>query len=343
MYLGVVVNPLAHKNRAVQGDRCADLRHIVGPWGEVYETGSVDHLHGIVEWLYPRVSHLVSDGGDGALHWLINAMQLYVNDPRRWPTLVPTNGGTMNFVARKARVRGRAESILRALTAAAEADRPPPEVRLDTLEIDGQTADGATFHRVGFALAAGGVGNRFFDKYYENPDPGRATVARVIARAIGDYAASSVVRGRSNRPSYAAALFTPTRARVLIDGEEVPTRTHSALHAGAFDVNLGGVLRIFPRAREPGALHFQAGELSPAKIIAHLPVLVAGGAIRGDRLRDINGREMIIEAEDEPLSPIVDGERFVGIMRLVVRAGPRIRIAKVGRHRPTWVAGRDET
>ena len=34
-----------------------------------------------------------------------------------------------------------------------------------------------------------------------------------------------------------------------------------------------------------------------------------GGAIRGDRLRDINGRKMIIEAEaeDEPLSPIIDG------------------------------------
>ena len=103
------------------------------------------------------------------------------------------------------------------------------------------------------------------------------------------------------------------------------------MHAGAFDVNLGGVLRLFPRAREPGALHFQAGELSPAKIIAHLPALIAGGAIRGDRLRDSNGREMIIEAEDEPLSPIVDGERFVGIVQLVVRAGPRIRIAQLGK------------
>lgn len=46
--------------------------------------------------------------------------------------------------------------------------------------------------------------------------------------------------------------------------------------------------------------------------------------------RDSNGREMIIEAEDEPLSPIVDGERFVGIVQLVVRAGPPIRIASAG-------------
>ncbi|EUA34422.1 hypothetical protein I552_5205 [Mycobacterium xenopi 3993] len=38
---------------------------------------------------------------------------------------------------------------------------------------------------------------------------------------------------------------------------------------------------------------------------------------------------MTIEAEDEPLSPIIDGERFDGIVKLVARAGPRIRIARV--------------
>jgi hypothetical protein len=214
-------------------------------------------------------------------------------------------------------VRGRADAILENLTAAAEADRPPPEVHLDSLLLRGETSDGTTFHRIGFALAAGGVGNRFFDKYYEHANPGRATIARVIGRAVGEFAVSG-----------AGHLFTPTRARVMIDGDEVPTRMHSALHAGAFDVNLAGVVRIFPLAREPGALHFQAGEMSPARIIAHLPALIAGGAIRADRLRDVSGKEMLIEADDEPLSPIIDGERFTDVVRLAVRPGPRIRIAR---------------
>ena len=56
-------------------------------------------------------------------------------------------------------------------------------------------------------------------------------------------------------------------------------------------MNLGGALRVFPLAREPGVLQFQAGEMSPAKIIAHLPALVAGGTVRGDRLRDTVGRK----------------------------------------------------
>jgi diacylglycerol kinase family enzyme len=331
MYLGVIVNPLARRNRAA-GDRSASLRHMVGRWGEVHETVSIEDLGGVVEQLCTssRVSHLVCDGGDGSLNWLINETQRCVSDPERWPTFVPTNGGSVNAVARKAGIRGRPEAILQALTAAAEMGRPPPEVFLDTLTLDGETADGATFHRLCFGLAAGGVGNRFYEKYYDNHSHGRADVVRVIARSFGDYITNKVVPGYSTKPNYASRLFAPTQARVVIDGEEVPTRTHRLLHAGAIDLHIGGPFRLFPKASEPGALHFQAGEMRPSKIIVHFPAALTTGKLRGDRLRDVNGHEMIIEAEDEPLSPIIDGERFVDIARLVARAGPCIRIARVG-------------
>lgn len=329
MYVGVIVNPKARKNLAAPDDRSAQLRRIVGPHGEVHETASVDELRTTLQQLYPRVSHLVGDGGDGALHWLINEMGECVTDPQCWPTFVPTNGGSVNAVARKARVRGRADAIVRALAVAAEKDLPPPEVWLDTLQLDGETADGATFRRICFGLAAGGVGNRFYDKYYANPDHGRAAVAWVIARTFGDYVTNKVAPGRMNRPNWATHLFAPTYARVVIDGEEVPTRTHRLLHAGAIDLRIGGPLRLFPKAREPGDLHFQAGETSPSRIIAQLPAALTKGSIRGHLVRDVNGREMVIEAEDEPLSPIIDGERFGGIVKLVVRAGPRIRVAQI--------------
>ncbi len=331
MYLGVVLNPLACKNRANTKDRCARFRHIVGPWGEVHESRSLDDLGEIVAGLLPRASHLVSDGGDGTLHWLINEVRSQVADPQRWPAFVPSRAGTIDFVARKARVRGQTDSILSALAEAARSDQPPPEVQLDTLSIDGRSVDGASFQRVGFALAAGGVGCRFFDRYYEAPNPGPAAVIRVIAGTIGDMAASAVLPGRASRPD----IFRPTRAKVVIDGEEVPTRMHNALHAGAFDVNLGGVLRVFSQAREPGVLQFQAGEMSPAEIIAQLPALVFGAGVRADRLRDTAGRKMAITVEngDEPLSPIIDGERFVGLDQLVVSVGPRVRIARPTRPR----------
>ncbi|HTY32902.1 diacylglycerol kinase family protein [Mycobacterium sp.] len=328
MYLGVIVNPLARKNRAAP-DRAGDLRRIVGPWGEVHETASVEDLRRTVKELNPRTTHLVGDGGDGALHWLVNEIEQCIADPDRWPTFVPSNGGSVNAVARKARIRGRADAIIRALAAAAEADRPPPEMRLDTLELDGETEDGAAFHRLCFGLAAGGVGNRFYDRYYDSPNHDRLAVARVIARSFGDYLTSKVAPSRVKTPNYASVLFTPTRARVVIDGEEVPTRTHRLLHAGAIDLRIGGPFRLFPKAAKPGALHFQAGEVRPSKIVAQLPAALTNGTMRGERIRDVNGREMIIEADGEPLSPIIDGERFLGITRLVARAGPRIRVAQV--------------
>lgn len=329
MYLGVIVNPQARKNRAAAADRSAELRRIVGRWGEVHETASVDDVRGVVEQLYPRVTHLVGDGGDGVLHWLVNEVQRCDDDPQRWPTFVPTNNGSVNAVARKARVRGRADAIIRALATAAETDQPPPEMWLDTLQLDGETADGASFHRICFGLAAGGVGNRFYDKYYANPDHGRAAVARLIARLLADYLTGKVAPGRMNRENWASELFVPTHARVVIDGQELPTRVHRLLHAGAIDLRIGGPFRLFPKASEPGALQFQAGELRPSLIAVQLPAALTNGRVRGSGVRDINGREMSIEAEDEPLSPIIDGERFLGIVKLAARAGPRIRIAQV--------------
>jgi diacylglycerol kinase family enzyme len=325
MYLGVVLNPAAGKNCANADDRCARLRHIIGPWGEVHESRSLDDLGEIVTRVLPRATHLVSDGGDGTLHWLINEVRDQVADPDRWPAFVPSRAGTIDFVARKARVRARAESIVSALARAAKSDRPPPEVHLDTLNLEGASADGASFQRIGFALAAGGVGCRFFDRYYEARNPGPAAIVKIVARTIGEVTARAALPRTARRPD----LFRPTRARVVIDGEEIPTNTHNALHAGAFDVNLGGVLRVFPQAREAGVLQFQAGGISPAAIIAQLPALVFGMAVRGDRLRDTAGRTMTITIEngDEPLSPIIDGERFTDLIRLVVGVGPQVRIA----------------
>ncbi|ORV60305.1 retinol dehydrogenase [Mycobacterium europaeum] len=328
MYLGVIVNPLARRNRRGRGDRVAELRRIVGPWGEVHETASIEELGKTLDRIHPRVTHLVGDGGDGALHWLINEIERCESDPARWPAFVPTNGGSVNAVARKARVRGRPDAVIRELAAAAAADRPPPEIRLDTLRLDGETADGAAFHRLCFGLAAGGVGNRFYDMYYGKPDHGRGEVAKVIGRSFRDYLATKV--GRSQASNYASVLFAPTRARVVIDGEEVPTRTHRLLHAGAIDLRIGGPFRLFPKAESPGALHFQAGEVRPSRIVTQLPAALTNGTVHGRRVRDVNGREMVIEAEGEPLSPIIDGERYVGITRLVARAGPLIRVARTG-------------
>ncbi len=333
MYVGIVLNPLARKNRKVSAERYARIERLIGPWGEVVRTDSLAALRPAIERLLPKATHLVSDGGDGALHWMINEVRAVSGGDASapsWPAFVPTNGGTIDFVAHKAGVRGSSEAIVRVLTAAAAANRPPDHVELDTMRVVGERKDGERFDRVGFALAAGGVGQRFFDKYYEDPEPSPRTIVRVIARTVSDYARERVGRPPEGRESWASHLFRPTSARVIIDGEELSHVRHAGLHAGAFDVNLGGVLRVFPLARERGVLHFQAGDLTPAEIIANLPALVSGGAIRGPHMRDTAGSKMVIEAlEDDLLDPVIDGERFRALRTLTIGLGPSVRIARV--------------
>ncbi len=332
MYLGVILNPLARKNRKVPAERYARIEQLLGPWGECVRTQSLAELRPAVERLLPRATHLVSDGGDGALHWLINEVRAVSGGDAsapEWPAFIPTNGGTIDFVAHKAGVRGHSEAIMRVLVGAAAARRTPEEVRLDTLHVRGETGAGAGFDRIGFALAAGGVGQRFFDKYYEDPTPSPVTIMRVISRTVADFAFDRVGRRPNGRSSWAEHMFRPTEARVVIDGEELPHRRHGGLHAGAFDVNLGGVIRVFPFAREHGVLHFQAGQLSPVEIISHLPALFSGRAIRAPEMRDTPGKHMEIDAFEDPLDPVIDGERFEGLRHLDVTLGPEVRIARV--------------
>lgn len=318
--IAVVLNPHSRKNRG--RDRTARLREIVGPRGEVCVTRATEELTPLLERiLAPELACLVSDGGDGALHWALNTA-LPITETRRTalPVVLPTNGGTIDFVARKAGVHGRAEPLIARLIRALERGELPT-VELDSLEVRGTHVGGTSFRRMGFAAAIGGVGQRFFDKYYADPEPGAGTIVKVVARTVGSLAVGG---------AYAREIFRPQRARVWIDGREVRATEHGAIHAGAFDVDLGGVFRVFPLARERGALHFQAGAIGPTEIVANLPQLVRGAAIRSRSLDDVRGELMEIEAlGDEPLRPVIDGEIYEGLRRLEVRRGPVIRVAKV--------------
>lgn len=344
--IAVIFNPNSRKNRRRPAGWAERLRRIVSGFGEVHETHELAELRPVLETvLASGVEYLVSDGGDGSLHWAANeAWEILsrADAPQRphLPNLVPTNGGTIDFVARKAGITGNAEQILISLTRSLYRDEPPPLVTLDSLEISGlmRTPDGqdVPFWRIGFALAAGGVGQRFFDKYYRQPEPGTRAILSVVARAVGSYSLDRLGLGRlgldlpPNVLGYGREIFAPTRARVWIDGEEVPCREHGAIHAGSLDVSLGGVFRVFPLARERGKLHFQAGGIVPREMILALPDLYRGRAIKSAHLFEKAGTEMHIEAtSDELLSPVIDGELFRGFSQLTVRRGPQIRVPTI--------------
>jgi diacylglycerol kinase family enzyme len=344
--IGVVVNANARKNRK-RPSLVRELRGALGGDGRVIATRHLDELRPAVEaHLADGCRVLVAAGGDGALHRMANVLLELREEGKvdALPPLVPTNGGTIDFVAKKVGLRGDAVTILRRLRLAARAGElervsiPSLELRGTELRSTGNTrreggnarreGEERAFRRVGFALAAGGVGQRFFEQYYALEDPGPPSIVKVV----GKVAASQVARTALPVPAPLAApsarMFEPTRARVSIDGVPVEGELHGALHAGAFYLDLGGVFRFFPLATD-GKIHFHAGPVAPWEVIGSLPRMALGRRLRARGLVERAGHEMIVEAIESPLSPIVDGESYEGVVRLEVRPGPPLDIAIV--------------
>lgn len=339
MRVGILLNPNSRKNRKQAGTpesiaRVEKLSARVGSLGEVVETQDIDELKAAIRRLLGQgVEYLVSDGGDGALHWALNEVRAERGDDHLVP-LVPTCGGTIDFVARKVGVSGTQDAIVERLLRNLERGNALQITWLDSLRIQGTYAADAQdeeFDRLGFALAAGGVGQRFFDHYYASDDPRAATIVSIVLTTIASQLAAALnVPQTENLQRYAKALFRPTSAQVELDGEPLATTQHGALHAGAFDVSLGGVFRVFPLAADEGQLHFQAGAITPWEIIRAVPDLVRGGTIKSRNLREVAGTVMTIVAQgDELLSPIIDGEQFVSLKELRVTPGPRVPIVRV--------------
>ncbi len=326
--IAVIVNPNSRKNRRGRV-RVDELREVVGSSGEVFVTQSLDDLEKTIDRVLDLdPACLVSVGGDGALHWALNAAL-----PRCAargivvPPVLPTNGGTIDFVARKAGVRGNAMRLLPRLRTRLENGEPLDTVELDSLALEA-VSPGGTRSMIGFALAAAGIGQRFFDQYYKNEDPGPMSIVSIVARAVASLAAGAV----SHRAgAYAREIFRPFEGSVTIDGVLVPGHIHGGIHAGAFDVNLGGVVRVFPLAREPGVVQFQAGAITAPQMVRALPALVRGAPITSSPdLRDTPGSLMEITATgEESLRPVLDGEMYEGIRSLRIAPGPRVRVARV--------------
>lgn len=336
--VGVLVNPNARKN-AGQPDRAARLAAVLGARGLVKETRTLAEVGPCLDALCAAgVTTFVADGGDGSLHWLLNAAAARVGVERlaeAVPLALPTNGGTIDFVARHAGVKGRAEALMRRLVATPGGAAAFEVSRVPTLVLRGERLDEAgalrPFERVGFAAAVAGIGSGFFD-LYERSSRGPLGILQVIARTS---TACVLDLGPWRRLATRALLEDGRRAmgrvaaRVEVDGRPLPFAELTALHVGAFPINLGGLVRVFPRAGE-GVLHMNGGAPTILGMIRNLPRLLLGRPLAGRDLVDGPAREVRVEATGPaPLRPVVDGERLEGVRSLVVSPGPVVTVPRV--------------
>jgi hypothetical protein len=249
---------------------------------------------------------------------------------------LPTKGGTIDFVANNVGIEGDAEGILATLRRNVECNTLIEDTEVDSMAIDGvQRVDGALvpFRTYGFASAAGGVGQRFYAKYYDHPDPNPRTIMKVVANTIAS--APIALSPLSRLPlgawkSYAKEVFQPVSCRVMIDGMKLPGDRFTGVHIASMSINLGNVLRFFGKADQPGLMNAIVGTPSPWSIIRNLPRMARGDEMRGRNILDRPCREMTMEASgDDLLAPIIDGEFYRNVSKISFRIGPRVRIPKV--------------
>jgi hypothetical protein len=337
--IGVITNPNSKKNRARRG-RAAELQRILGDRGVVRETRSVEEIQPVIrEFLAQDVRYWVSDGGDGALHWLINEAQPeFAARGMGLPLTVPTNGGTIDFVAKKVGIRGQADQILARLVEAETTGAGLPVEEVPSFVLSGTRIDASgverPFERIGFTAAVCGVGQRFFDLYYLEPLPGPDTLVKIIAKGVGSiYLNAPVIRSLPIVPrkwrEYVHYLLKPHEVRVLVDGVPLPDPAQRALHVGSLFVDIGGVVRLFPFAGN-GKLHVMSGNPTMPQVLFNLPKLMLGRPMTSQGVDERPCLSVEVEATgEELLAPCVDGEIFRDVKRLKLVPGPRVRIPKI--------------
>jgi diacylglycerol kinase family enzyme len=344
MQIGVITNPNSRKNRG-RVNRAAQLQSIIGDAGEVRETRQIEEIKPVLrEFLRRRARYWVADGGDGALHWMVRAGLEILQEPEfaesgaTLPLTLPTNGGTIDFVANNVGIKGRAEELLGTLRGALEAGTHVEEVEVDSMVIDAveETASGPVhFRTYGFAAAAAGFAQRFYAKYYAHEDPNPRTIVKIVASTVATVPIGyTPLRQLKMIPralrEYAPFMFKPCMARVTVDQQTFPHTRCTAINIASMSLNLGNVFRLFNKADTPGQLHALVGATSPWGAVRQLPSMVGGGEFRGDKIIDTPCRELTMEAVgDELFAPIIDGEYYRNLRQISFGVGPRVRIPKL--------------
>jgi diacylglycerol kinase family enzyme len=338
--LGIITNPHSGKNRRRPGAR-ATLQAIVGDWGVVRETRSLAEVAAAVEEFQRLgVRIWVADGGDGSLHWLVNtAAERFggvASLPAALGAVVPTNGGTIDFVARFIGVKGSPEQILERLVAVVRSGRESVGASLPTLCIRGQRlnprGEPQPFERLCFAAAIAGVGAGFFDHYNgARRGSGSAAMLEVIGKGVSSFLLTQLLPAQllpRRAVEYARVLRAPIDATVAVDGVRLPYRTLTALNVGAFPIDLGGLIKVFHLAGD-GRMHVMVGEIGDMAMIRALPRVFRGRPVGSSALQEVGARQLRARASGRPFKMVLDGEFLTDVPEFEVFPGPLLAVPRL--------------
>lgn len=339
MKVGVIINPNSGRNQVFR-PWVRHVKRMVEPYGIVRLTNNLEEVRETIhDFIQQEVLYYVADGGDGTFNWMLNiANEVFLEKTGKGVDeqpvmLLPSRGGTINFLANAAGIFGNRIRIIKSLVNSCKNQTPYPKhplpsfIATGTKEIVDQTKD---FYRIGFASAIGGIAQRFLEHYYGEKYQGGVTILKIIGKAVSSYLleneAPRFVKDSlpENFRRYSRRIFQPCKAEVYLDGFRLPFNHYGAINVGAVPANLANIVRIFNKA-EDGNLHIHAGAITPMDIIKSIPGLVSGGSYHSEELVDSKAKSIsIIAAQNELLHPNIDGEIFYNFKELHINPGPII-------------------
>lgn len=346
--IGVVINPFSRRNRGRTGLK-RRLEKLLGPHGRVVETYSTDAIiPALKQFADEGRKYWVADGGDGALHWMINGAARYFGPEQatKIARFVPTGGGSVDFVAKGLGIERDPTAVLTRLVATISKGGEPKFVPLRTMECDGiQLLYGDCrehFRRYAFATAFAGYGANFFGPLHEGSgDKSPLRIAALMGLAFGAAAGRAVFRGpvaRFKPRALAKAEYDflrPLRAEVRIDGEPQRDRngavleSFTVLQCATLPLSIAGILRVFPLANNE-QMHVQAGMVSGLEVARVWPLLMTGRRVQHLLPDAFDGPAKQIEIHclhGDEMNPVLDGEVFFRLQSVTVRLGPVFEMA----------------
>jgi diacylglycerol kinase family enzyme len=346
--IGVVINPFSRRNRGQSGLK-RKLERLLGDYGRVVETYSTDAIiPALKQFADEGRRYWVADGGDGALHWMINGAARYFG-PKRATEIaryVPTGGGSVDFVAKGLGIDRDPRAVLSRLVAIIAKGGEPKYVPLRSMECVGtQRLFGDSkepFRRYAFATAFAGYGANFFGPLHEGSgEKSPARIAALMGLAFSAAGARALLRGplEAFKPPVILKaehdFLHPLRAQVSIDGEPQrdhdgkPLETFTVLQCASLPLSIAGILRVFPLANNE-QLHVHAGLVSGLEMARIWPSLMTGRRVQ-HLLRDAyDGPAKSITVHclhGDEMNPVLDGEVFFRLESLTASLGPVFQMA----------------
>lgn len=308
--IGVIINPHAKANRNGAAERGQRMSDIVGAFGWVRVTPTLDAVDEVAQEFRERdIDVLAICGGDGSDHCTLTAFQ-NVYGGAKLPLLLPLRAGTINYVAdATGGRRGTPEQVLARVVRDYRRGHTHVTTERDLLRVNGRD--------VGFLLSFGTAVN-YLRAYYALDRQGPWPAAKLLGRLM----ASAVAGTHISR-----AVFQAVEADIDCDGDPLPFRLFTFFFAGTIERIALGFQPTYLATRKRGYFHVVGGPIPARRLVAHGLRVYRGFPTNDPLLYDSLAKRLMIRFA-RPTHIMLDGDILEAVDRIEVDVASRVELIR---------------